>query len=210
MNKVTALAISFALPLILAVSLPQEAKAARQVACVTKAGLVVVKRKCNSKAGESLLNLASLIAQAKGATGEKGEKGDPGANGVDGATGPQGEPGPLVQTLPSGETLRGRFRVGSTSPNQAHSVISFPIPLASTPTLNWIVEPQPPTQNCPGNWENPEAAPGHFCLYTANSLSNNWGVINFGTAISRFGFPLEVSGFGGSFYMGGTWAVTAP
>ncbi|RIL08908.1 MAG: hypothetical protein DCC75_07765 [Proteobacteria bacterium] len=130
-----------------------------------------------------------------------------------GNIGLQGEPGPLVQTLPSGATLRGEFRVGAQSPDKAHGFISFPFPLETTPTIVWVPQEQSSNPNCPGSAADPEAAPGFFCLYTPPAYTSNWTTIEFGSGssqnITRFGFRLKITG-SGDFYFGGGWAVTAP
>lgn len=144
----------------------------------------------------SLLNTADLVGTA-------------GQAGPQGPMGPQGEPGPFVETLPSGQTLRGEFRLGALAPESVSGFISFPFPLAETPILRWSASESPNDPACPGTAANPEAAPGYFCLYTPPSYTQNWTVIDFGNALTRFGFRLKVTGTG-NFYMGGGWAVTAP
>ena len=57
------------------------------------------------------------------------------------------------------------------------TTVSFPFPLAATPDGDPIVIPigAEPTAACPGNFSEPQAAPGEICVYvsvtTATSAS---------------------------------------
>ena len=67
--------------------------------------------------------------------------------------------------LPSGVTLRGMWGIDDTSTGSGDygGPIDFGIGLPSAPTYE--VVPSTPTANCPGSFEQPEAAPGYVCLY---------------------------------------------
>jgi hypothetical protein len=139
-----------------------------------------------------------------------------GQRGVQGVKGDTGAPGPLVDTLPSGRTLRGGFSLGAKAAatgDIAVGNIVFAFPLATSPAVTVIKPGQDPPQQCPGTLDAPEATPGNLCIYV-RFLSN-------GTDIARYGFGgLTTFRFGASLYLNasapgseeaaGTWAVTAP
>jgi hypothetical protein len=116
--------------------------------------------------------------------------------------------------LRSGVSLHGTWAFagrtqggGSASESVAETAISFPVPLASTPSFH--VVSSGPTTNCPGTVSHPKARRGNLCLYeqTADGFSSiNTEVSN------RFGVTIFGSGIGAnSNYNGnGTWAVRAP
>ena len=56
--------------------------------------------------------------------------------------------------------------------------ISFGIELPSAPTGHVIHDGDPPTADCPGTFDDPQASPGHLCVYEgtgpqSHSSSNN-------------------------------------
>src|SRR3954471_370008 len=111
-----------------------------------------------------------------GAQGPRGDRGEPGTDGTKGTDGQPGQPGPLVDTLPSGKTLRGVYAVGGAAGGPAFlaiGAISFSFPLASAPTAHVIPDGGTPPNECPGNDGNPQAAPGHLCVYEASNLNTN-------------------------------------
>jgi hypothetical protein len=97
----------------------------------------------------------TLPAGPPGVTGPQGPQGDQGAAGT---TGPAG---PLLDTLPSGHTLRGSWAAGGTGAS-SFSSISFPYPLASAPTGHVLAVGAGGTTNCPGSLSDPEARAGHL------------------------------------------------
>lgn len=136
-----------------------------------------------------------------------------------GPKGEQGPPGPFVDVLPSGRTLRGAYAVGThpTGPGQALTgVISFPFPLEAAPQPHVVgLGGQAPTE-CPGNANNPQAAPGHLCVYEAQK-SNTQGppqTCSFEgcPSITRWGGGIQIFADAdpGPFNSAGSWAVTAP
>lgn len=158
--------------------------------------------------------IAKQEAMKLAGTGPVGPRGAAGENGKVGATGPEGppgspgEPGPLLQTLPSEESLEGVWGasagsgsgVGAT-PGTAEAVISFQFPLAAAPSVVYIWEssttvglagfrisdsapPETLTTDeeveafCPGSASAPSAEPGNLCIYTAKE--ENGGLVSPG------------------------------
>jgi hypothetical protein len=144
------------------------------------------------KIADRAVTAAKLADGVEGLQGPKGDQGDPG---------PQGLPGPVVQTLPSEATLRGRWIVQVPSTGvTARVTFSFPFPLAAAPAI----VPIAPGSGCPGSPGSPEADPGFVCLYASMS-----SVGTFDATASRFGVELTATGSAGAI-RAGTWAVTAP
>jgi hypothetical protein len=152
-----------------------------------------------------------------GPKGERGEKGEPGEKGERGEKGDRGEPGPFLEVLPSGRTLRGVYALGANVPASGHvyGAISFPVPLAVAPSLNIVKSI--PDPDCPGSVADPKATAGNFCLYvkaTENleTLDVCDPVLYSCPGITRFGAMIDVraAAFPGLTSSAGTWAVTAP
>jgi len=154
-----------------------------------------------------------------GATGPAGLVGATGATGSSGATGPAG---PLLTTLPHGATETGTYAADGTAPSTAvvnvTASISFPIPLASAPTPNFMAQGAVPTTNCPGSASAPTAAAGQLCVYEA--ADRGVGTVILYTPLAG---TAPASAPGGvavfiesnatgqvDFFSSGTWAVTAP
>ncbi|MDC0359078.1 collagen-like protein [Oligoflexia bacterium] len=208
------------------------ASAAPRKACVKQDSSVVVKRRCKAKRGESPLNLAMISAQTvgpKGAQGVKGDTGDSGDQGVKGDKGDQGDKGdrgadgPLVSSLPSAVTIRGDFYASMQALGAGQVVFdshSFGFEFSTAPAAHYMRANLPPTSVCPGTPSQPEAAPGHLCVYENSSFApGDVGItsgLEFsptnGTLVaSRFGFAVYArSQVAGIFYVRGTWAATAP
>jgi hypothetical protein len=120
--------------------------------------------------------------------------------------------------LPAGKTMRGVFMIGETSGGGitfGENSFSFQRPLASAPTAHYIEAGSPPPVACPGSNDNPQARPGHLCVYE-NAQGNlaSFTILNPTTntgGASRWGFMVQTTASGaGLFYTNGTWAVTAP
>ena len=142
----------------------------------------------------------------------RGEKGETGATGA---------PGSLPDTLPSGKTLRGMYRMesdgdntGSPNPGVVLAAcctadsITFAFPLVAAPAKHFIPDGGAADPACPGSAASPQANPGHLCVYE-NTRSNvlNAGVVN----TTRYGADLFADSVAiGGYLSGGTWAVTAP
>lgn len=163
-------------------------------------------------------------AGAPGAKGDTGAKGDPGATGPTGKTGPtgpEGPPGPTETVLLPEQTVKGLwgFAVQSVGVNRIPVQMNFPLRIEPAPHFlignNLIgaggVEPN---EECPGSVEEPEAAPGEFCIYadalTGAKLSNfindpeDWKFDPTAGFLVPFETEPEVFARGR-----GTWAATA-
>jgi Collagen triple helix repeat (20 copies) len=172
---------------------------------------------------------AKLSAAARAATtgrqgpaGPAGAQGPQGPAGTPGKTGEPGPPGQQLETLPSGMTLRGNYAVAGVAKeqfNRALAGITFQIPLASAPVSHVIQKGAASTTECPGSAADPEAAPGNLCLYEdfhehvrpGSDCADSGGLgTTCGTA-TRFGADIFIESEGeNSFFVEGTWAVTAP
>jgi hypothetical protein len=119
-------------------------------------------------------------------------------------------------TLPSGATLRGIWGPAVTGATASGQIvhISFPLQLAANPTFDmahWVLWNQP-TEDCPGFVDGSfQAAPGHLCIYQANSDAQS-GVESKTAQWSHLGVKLILAGpQGGAVPVAeGMWAVTAP
>ena len=156
-------------------------------------------------------SVRTRLAKA-GPTGPAGPKGDTGATGATGATGPAG---PLLDTLPSGRTLRGTYAasdVAGAAGETIRDAPSFAFPVSEGWTSHVIPAGGPPTTECPGDVNSPQAAAGHLCTYVGVSV-NATLVVDFadGTPSSRFGWIAQItSNAAGAFQSRGTWAITQP
>lgn len=165
----------------------------------------------------------------KALRGQPGPAGQTGPAGPAGTRGPAGPPGPVTTTLPSGDTLRGEFKIdasASSSASVAGTVISFGgYSLSSAPTPEAVGLAGSPTADCPGTATQPEAAPGKLCFYlTVRANVDTTGVYSLGPGMTsedaptgtdgkadRFGTQLYARATGsGRMEIDGTWAVTAP
>jgi hypothetical protein len=138
--------------------------------------------------------------------------GPAGAPGAAGSLGPPGPPGPLLDTLPSGRTLRGIYSASGSGGVQLS--ISYQFPLAQNSTnVAFLAPSDPRPAGCPttGGDEVAEASPGWLCVYQTNEDSNN-NIDSKFLSWSRFGFiasagPDQVVP---NVFLEGRWAVTAP
>lgn len=156
-----------------------------------------------------------------GAPGAKGDPGPQGPPGEDGATGPTGPAGPTETVLPPEETSTGTWGFAAEE-SQGLSLpvaINFPLrtipaPAEFLPSSNLIVKGEDsPTAECPGTVNDPQAAPGEFCLYAvvlsgaSPALAVNdelWSADRSSGLV--FPFDIETEGLARG---RGTWAVTA-
>jgi hypothetical protein len=168
-----------------------------------------------------------------GGPGPQGARGDKGETGSTGGTGPQGlegdkgdtggkgekgDPGPLLDTLPSGRTQFGNYyALNNPAPagQFAVDVISYQFPLPAVPIDHYLAPGAAPTAECPGGTGNPQAAPGHLCVYSQARANTQTGYSGDGVAFDkkdRYGFALNITSSGSAnlFYDIGSWAVTAP
>ena len=157
-----------------------------------------------------------------GPAGSTGPAGTPGDTGPMGPTGPAGAAGSIVPTLPSGHTLRGTFGGFVTAAGAGSCLATtqtFAASLSSTSVAHFIPMSGTPPAACPGTVTEPEAQPGHLCVYEA-SQANRGAPIIYDTALlggfasgvaGKYGFTIYFSALGAGFESSyGTYAVTAP
>jgi hypothetical protein len=113
--------------------------------------------------------------------------------------------------LPSGKTVRGSYSLGGTAAvgnDLASTAISFGFRLAAEPTPHLIRMGSPAPAECPGSFAQPEASPGHLCIYE-DSLTNTQGISP--NSVEPVGATIFIrSNAAGDFFSFGTWAATAP
>lgn len=186
------------------------------------AGTAFAAAGLNGKQKKEVKKIATKVAKP-GPIGPQGPAGPPGPAGKEGARGPQGNPGSNGKdgedgacsvgvpecVLPSGATLTGDWAFSSKGFG-AYLEISFPLQVEPAPTYHMVEGT--PTTDCPGSVENPEAKPGHLCIYV-ETLGNAHGPEFVGSATGD-----ETSGWVGEFvpndpsaesYGYGSWAVTS-
>jgi hypothetical protein len=113
-------------------------------------------------------------------------------------------------SLRSGQTLTGTYAwagnigVGEFVPAVP---ISFPIPLAAGPAVNYLPPASAPTAACPGTVDDPTATPGNLCIYgrRQDGAVPTIELEGAGRTGVRL-FPIDT----GDTQYDGTWAVTAP
>lgn len=119
-------------------------------------------------------------AGAAGATGAIGAQGPQGEQGAPGAEGAEGPAGPLLESLPSGKTLKGVYATSGYGeagfPNAGYGLAStgvsfvFPVVLnggsAGGSAFHYIKKGEAPPAGCTGGtFEAPTAEPGNLCIY---------------------------------------------
>lgn len=139
----------------------------------------------------------------------RGRRGTAGAQGAQGQT---GAAGPITGVLPSGVTLRGVFGSAAEATTSIQTAISYGLALPSDPTLNYVTGG--PSAACPGDVNNPQAAPGNLCAYQRAELNTTSVILDFPAdeGSARFGAIVQgnVTVNGNQTIVKGTWAVTAP
>lgn len=119
--------------------------------------------------------------------------------------------------LPAGKTVRGAYMMGGTAAagfDLGTGEIAFGYRVfKAAPVTHFINTGSTPPAVCPGTHLNPQAAPGHLCVYERIQL--NAGVRNVtgpggdGTSYA-FGTGLFVrSAAAGHYYSIGSWAATS-
>jgi hypothetical protein len=154
--------------------------------------------------------VAGLNAERVGGLTAAQLRGQTGQAGPPGPQGPQGPPGPFPQgDLPGGVTLRGMYALGGAEgDDEVEGDISFLFQFASVPARHFIPVGQAPPAACPGSDDDPQAAPGHVCIY--ESRADDREPVELPSA-SRWGVLLRTTGStGGDFHSRGTWAATSP
>jgi hypothetical protein len=117
------------------------------------------------------------------------------------------------------KTIQGNYAAGLQAANtndDGWDSISFGFELASAPQEHFIAAGGAATPQCPGSAVNPQAAPGHLCVYESVSSNRGSVVIFTGTTgavnqASKWGAGVWlIPAAAGNAYSYGTWAVTAP
>jgi hypothetical protein len=118
--------------------------------------------------------------------------------------------------LPIGSTLRGSYVGSQYSGVDGFENISFIYELPSKPLVHFIPDGGAAPAACPGSAANPEAAPGHLCVYES---TNHVGTTTTSCAIFRpdgpcndasvFGFIIWYRSTTADAFSYGSWAVTA-
>jgi len=123
-------------------------------------------------------------------------------------------PGANLQT---GSTVRGFWGQGWTASaaGEFHETyLAFVFTLASAPAAHFIPLGGTPPAGCPGTSANPQADPGHLCVYEDNTGNTSSKLVCSSVlcpAATRWGAQIRGnSAAAGSSWMRGTWAVTAP
>jgi collagen triple helix repeat protein len=209
-------------------------------------GLNTKQRKEVKKIATKVVKVGPQGAQgAPGTQGAPGSAGKEGARGLQGEPGKDGEDGACSVSvpecvLPPGATLSGRWsfigrgletfetEVGGIKTSHTfgseEALVSISYLLRVLPAIefqhqDWIGPGESSTGTCPGSYANPEAAPGHLCLYAQHMenagegskheprLESYYNDSADRTSGYTFGFALQagLQGFGD-----GSWAVTAP
>jgi hypothetical protein len=160
-------------------------------------------------------------------TGPRGQRGPAGATGATGPAGPagpvgaQGPEGPFPSgNLPSGKTVRGTYAttIVTQVDDQEHwDTISFGFQFASAPTPHFIDVFTAPPPQCPGTAANPQAQPGHLCVFAAldttsaffafDPATTNAGASRWGAGLGFIAHDPMVASISSSY---GTWAATSP
>jgi hypothetical protein len=118
-------------------------------------------------------------------------------------------------SIPRGLTIRGAFLARMNTETVGHAY-SFGVQLASAPAVHYINNGNVPPAECPGTKSNPQALPGHLCLYESNLSANVTSKCVMDTTsnvcgtANRWGFGLSGTGTANGTYFWGTWAVTSP
>jgi len=145
-------------------------------------------------------------AGSQGPVGPTGAAGAAGAAGKEGPQGPKGEPGPLLETLPAGKTLKGAWGVGGSlgkeeGPGRALVEVSFQFPVSPAPTVYYmqvdnafgakipqtgpVTIPLTPEESeefedaCPGTAAQPEATAGNLCIYAEEEEGTVMTIVDF-------------------------------
>lgn len=145
---------------------------------------------------------SDVVPLVAGPIGPQGPPGNPGA---------PGPPGPLLDTLPSGRTLRGVYAASGGEGLQMS--ISYSLSLAKNSTNAAFLDPADPRPaGCPTTNadEVAEAAPGWLCVYQTNEDANN-NIESRSLQWGRFGFFLSAGAINPvlNIFLEGRWAVTA-
>jgi hypothetical protein len=126
-----------------------------------------------------------------------------------------GSPWAAGGTLPKGQTETGRWGTTTTGGGIGFLPVSLNVPLAQPlefEDVHWLVAGEGETSACPGTEEDPKAALGQLCVYTAEeeSILRNMTILEeHSELMGTTGVSLPLIQFEGAFAYG-AWAVTAP
>jgi hypothetical protein len=140
---------------------------------------------------------------SQGPQGIQGEKGEAGKNGTTGFT----------SILPAGKTEQGAWSTSKGDEESGlileYAPISFVIPLKSViaeTSVHYLKAGEQETSECPGTAEQPKAAEGFLCVYTANEQHITYSEPS---PRSTGGVVLEFVSSTPNSYAKGSWAMTA-
>jgi len=171
----------------------------------------------NSVKSSKVANRSLLAVDFKAGQLPAGRQGPAGPPGPAGPTGPTGAAG-FVDQLPSGKTLKGNFagRAYAVVAGQNMQIpISFAFPLSEAPTPHYVESGTATPDACPGTATDPQAMPGHLCIYESVPASNSTGrafdpLSGADDTANRYGGGVAATAKAvGDFRVRGTWAVTA-
>jgi hypothetical protein len=126
-----------------------------------------------------------------------------------GKEGLQGEPGPLLETLPEGKTLKGTWAATVGSLGFATTAVSFQFPVAVASFPRYVKEGKEGeefAEDCPGSAADPEAKEGVLCFYTT-VVAGELGAVSLAPT-ALFGGEILFSGGTAGTVAIGSWAVT--
>lgn len=192
-----------------ALTIPRNSVGAKQLA---KGAVTGTKIAPNAVTSPRVRDFSLLARDFKRGQLPSGPQGAPGGQGETGAA------GPFPDVLPRGKTLRGKYAVRYTAGGGGEiyaDAISFGFTFASAPVPHVITQGAVPPPECPGNAGNPQAQPGHLCIYESVQTNHSAPFVvnsNFSPGHAEtFGADLIVASVGaGQGGSEGSWAATSP
>ena len=119
-----------------------------------------------------------------------------------------------TMTLAPGHTERGVYGFGARGAETIIGSISYPVPLASAPTVVEIAFGDPTPVGCKGTLAHPGAASGHLCIFEGfteggATLAGYFGPLDGIAGGENLGIAIYANGGGSTNNdVEGTWAVT--
>lgn len=157
-------------------------------------------------------------AKLRGKKGPVGQPGPTGATGAGGAAGAQGPRGfSAWDPIPSGVTVTGGWGAGGTEGDtfdgNAVQIVTLPGRPPVPPGI--LTVHLAPNANCPGTMFDPQAAPGHLCVYVITTGAAGGGSPTVTTspgpyAATSFEVDVNNSGSANWYQATGSWAYQAP
>ena len=120
-------------------------------------------------------------------------------------------------TVPEGTTITGVWAIRSSEAGTAWESVSFGFVLRDAPAVHYVPAEGPDIEGCPGTAADPQASPGHLCVYEAlaanvggegcvgSPVTEECGVGNENGFIVARQSEME-----GEWHAVGTWAVAQP